>query len=677
MKKKGFKILIVFTGIIIFFPLISFCQQGLVNSKQSITSEADSQALQDKKANWVVERDENIKKLCEDTVLIIKAEDKDTGDLPEAGFFVDEPGENIDRLINLKERAIDYLTALLKETKNGYNKAKIVKAFQNFSPDQKVIDALIISLKDKSSEVKFLSGQLLGKIGDAKVIPRLTSLLYDAYYLRKDVYPLRKAGREAIDLIKFREELNKLQTDEEKAKKLVELIKEKALSKQDYFCEYAAEAFINYISAKEIVWQELANARLQAGKISQLNTKVYGYLLEAASVAQDERVLLLIDESLGNPSLYWTCIKVLNRISPGKLTDILLKEPVNSDLAKLILNLIENESKKKNILEYNVTKQPINKIQYDEYIAKVKKMLILNRDESVYKDIAEIFAYGLNDYETALEYTKLYEDVPDYIVYDKAYVDLVSKCLAGAGKFSEAGRINPMLNVSSYIIYAPLIDELNKKTPENDTYLCRKLQYLYRFYEALEQYKNAQETAKSLISLKGSEIKQETAEQMYKYCDDKIKEKVNEIFDKIEAEGEKSLNLEIKADKDFYNTGEQVKVKVLLHNNSPASVYTLNDNIGNLGFDFIVMKNGCLVKILKKNLDGNTEEGQLAQQVLEIKANESIEADIVVFSEQENTVEGQYEVIFSYIGGHAVKENETDWIKELLASSEIIIKIRK
>ena len=674
MKKK-FLLIISILGFTI--PYIDIADE--IISKESVispqidTTREESIIVESEKLpERVIEQQERIKTYCENLVFNILRKDKDTGELPEALFYVHETDEDLEKLIVLKEKGLSYLVNLLKDLRNGYLRAYIIESLEIFTPNEEIINTLVFSLKDRSSQVRFLSARLLGKIGNPNIIPKLIPLLYDKYTLRKDVYPVRIAAREAIDLIKLREEIKNLQDDETRVKKLVEIVKDKINKKEDYFYEYATLEIPKYFNAKDILWEELNLIKSKGSKITQIENKIFGFFIEVLSRLQDERVLPIIEDALKDPSLFFICLRSLNEIKPDRLVDILLKEPINSDIANLIINLIEKKGKESNTLEYEIQKD-LNTQDYKNYIEKIQRLLLLRREEDTYKKIAKFFAYGLNDYKRGLSYLKLYEDYLEG--YDEEYITILSDCLANLGRFADAKEINPMKDVSIVVAYLPLIDAIQKKLEENTELIWKKLWYLYIFYKNIEEYKNAEGVLLRLINIKeGNEVNIERLNNELEFCRERIKE-VEKNLSLREEINQENLVLEIKAEKDLYKIGEDINIKILIRNNSDKSFYILNDVEGSLGFDLIVMNDGILVKRLKTNFGKQVPIETLMEEVFEIEPHKSMEADITLKGYEYN--EGEYEIILSYIGGKPISGYEDGWIESPLISNNILIKIQK
>ncbi|MFH1074753.1 MAG: hypothetical protein V1752_06665, partial [Candidatus Firestonebacteria bacterium] len=663
------------------------------------------------------------------------------GEFPEAGFSIEVNNQNLEKLIAAGEKGKKYLFSLLKETRSGYTKERILREISRDAAEKDLnefdLKTLYLIIKDRSSAIRFLTVRLLGEKGSSDSISKINPLLYDPFVFRKDVYPVRIAAREAIELIKIREEANTL-PEEERAVKWLQVIREKAFLRQDYFCEKAVKEIALLTAQKESVWAEVTAAKEMVGKKTLINNKIFSYLLLSASNLKDERTLPLIEKSLKDTSLVNAAVRAAVALSIEKTTDFLLKEPVNSGNAALMIEalkekLTETETVEKAGGESFVVQPPFqaaeerkffgvdysayDKESFDAVVKNVKQILLTKRDNEAYKDAGEMYASGLNDFNRALFYFSLYENagketkaVPED-VYDvmpkktpsvsswdefgmnnlktsyrrnsvrklgEVHFEFLARCLANAGKIQEAENISPLMDFMPYLVNLKLAEILTKEQVSDPITDCRRNYWRAKTFLEISRYQNALSLLKKLGNSCCSEISEQFIKDNTAFSEGRIKEETEAIMADLDITSNEELTLEISTEKPEYNKDEEIKIKLLLKNAGSTAVSGINEVTGNFGFDFLVMQEGRLVKRLKKGLFGEerTEEQQTAD-VFTLEPGTAFSSEIIAFSAAEEKPGQEAELILSYVGGPQEAGEEKNWIKHPVISNELIIKIRK
>ena len=618
-------------------------------------------------------REEKLKQYCENLLFRILAEDTDTGDLPEAGFTVKSANSNLEKLLSIGEEGQKYVLSFLKEAKSGYIKERIVKelASKTGELDDRTLEALFAVIKDKSSQVRYLTVRMLGERGNKNAIPRINSLLYDSYSLRKDVYPVRIAAKEAIELIKLREEVAALASREEAAGKWIQVIRDKSAARQDYFCDKAVEELAFIPEAKELLWKELNSPAESQLKKNLSAKKTFAYFLLACSLHKDERALPYIEEALKDTSLMSIAAKAVSNISPSKGLNLLLQFSVESEKAELLYRALRE------VLLKEVTAPagflPERKETEEKYETLVKKILLLKRDFRAYRDAAEVYLYGMNDYLRAFSYLTLYENAGNQ-EGDEVFKEIKALCLAARGDLEAAGRLSFVLELPQYSANLRLLNLLSKKekTPTTLFYKGEACFDIKAYRCAEEAYLEAVERSNDFTEAYAEKLRQKAA-----FCKSWIKEKIEDITAGLEKENEQGLILEISAEKASFRVGEEITIKMLFTNTGKSAVYGINDKEGRLGFDLIIMKNGELLKRLKKDLAKTIEIEELKSNMFVIEAGNGLSAEITALTREENTTEQEIVLSLSYVGGAAVLGPEKGWIKQAVLSNELKIEITK
>ncbi|OGF44889.1 MAG: hypothetical protein A2231_03960 [Candidatus Firestonebacteria bacterium RIFOXYA2_FULL_40_8] len=661
-------------------------------------------SLADLKAEQEKKRLEKIKQYMENLIFRILQEDTDTDDLPDAGFSVNVNNQNLEKLIATKEKGKKYLFSLLKETKSGYTKERILreisKGAEGKELDDFTLETLYSIIKDKSSEIRFLTVRLLGEKASAKAIPKINSLLYDPFILRKDVYPVRAAAREAIELIKLREEANAI-SEEERVKKWLQVIKEKAALRQDYFCEKAVKEIALLVNQKESVWTELAAAKEMVGKKTLINNKIFGYLLLASAGLKDERTAPLIEESLKDLSLVNMAVNASSMLSIPKTIDLLLKEPANSGNALLFLEalkekLAETETAEKANGESFRIQSPLpsgtpeerkmffksnysayDKESFDTALKNIKQILLIKRDNEAYRDAAEMCAAGLNDFNRALEYLGLYEKAVKDTSPDEACFELRARYLANTGKFSEAETLSPLMELTPYLVNRKLLDIFIGREIKEPAAECRMNYCRANMFLELKNYRNALSVLKTVEAAGCVEIPEQILKSKTALSEQKMKEETEGILTGLDTALDEGVSLEISTEKPEYNKDEEIKIKLLLKNTGTGAISGINDTAGNFGFDLLVMKDGSLIKRLKKDLSGAKGEEEQPADIFTVEPETALSSEIIAYSAAEEKNGQEVELILSYVGGPERAGVEKGWIKHPVISNELKITIRK
>ena len=650
-----------------------FGEEKVLPETPAVTTEA---GLSEAETVQAEKRTEKINQYLENLIFRILQEDTDTGELPEAGFSIDVNNQNLEKLIATGEKGKKYLFSLLKETKSGYAKERILRELARETAgkelDNFTLETLYSIIKDRSSGIRFLTVRLLGEKGTSKSIPKINSLLYDPFILRKDVYPIRTAAREAIELIKIREEAGLL-PEEERVKKWLAVIKEKAAARQDYFCEKAAGELALLPAGKESVWTELIAAKEMVGKKTLINNKIFGYLLLASANLKDERTLPLIEESIKDLSLVNMAVRSAAALSPLKTAELLLKEPVNNINSALMLKVLK-EQPVENTSVIALTYTGYDKESYDAVVKDIKQILLVKRDNEAYKDAAEMYAYVLNDFERALFYFTLYENGA---ARDEAYSELLAKTLANNGKFMEAEKISPLMDLKSYIVNRKLLEIFTGLAVSDPVLDCRKNYRLVNIFLEMKNYGSALCVLKKPELMACTEIPEQYIKEKTTLCEATLKEERDDILGGLDTALNENASLEISTEKQEYKKDEEIKVKLLLKNTGVSAASGINDPAGNYGFDILVMKDGRLIKRLKKELSVSKIDGETIPDLFAVDPGTALASEIIIFSAAEEKTEQDVEILMSYVGGPEIATPGKEWIKHPLVSNEIIIKILK
>ncbi|GEM_PF-2124889 len=633
-------------------------------------------------------QEEKEKKYCEKLALKILEKDADTGEMPEAGFSVNIKNGNLEKLLGLGGNVNKYIYGLLKTAKSGYIKERIIREIAGApDPDEFAAENLLPLIKDKSSQVRLLTARILGERGNSKAIPRLNSLLYDPYTLRKDVYPVRLAAREAIELIKLREEAALLEPGK-RASKWIRSIKEKAAARQDYFCEQAVKELCRISrepesgEIKEELWQELNAAGEVRGKKTLVNNKIFGYLLFALAALKDERALPLIENAYKEVSLENMAARSAGAFSAGYALDLLLSEPAGSGKAGVLFNTLKAGLEQKTDVEIPEVKGPkAGAEDLNKYYALIKKKLLFKRDPEAYKDAAKIFCFGLNDYQSALEYLSLYEksQKPENSTGEEAYFEFFSGCLAGTGNFKRAREISFAMDLRVYLFNLQFLDLLNIKEAAQKKKTFRTVYYTAGAFFELKAYYKAAKAYKELLTLAedNSELTRDDIKKKIIACEENYGEQLADTLTGLEPEVPENLKLEITADRKEYKIGQKIKVKLLLKNTGTESANGVNDRDGNLGFDLIILKDGIMLKRLKNDLSKISETEALEAGLFIIDAGSGFESEIAALSAAENREETELMLAVSYAPAPALNGYEKGWIEYPVISNELKIRVKK
>ncbi|OGF45801.1 MAG: hypothetical protein A2452_10705 [Candidatus Firestonebacteria bacterium RIFOXYC2_FULL_39_67] len=664
-------------------------EPDLVQNKD-VTAEI---SLDDSKTQQAEKHAEKIKQYLENLIFRIQEEDTETGELPEAGFSIVTNNLNLEKLIITGEKGRKYLFSLLKETKSGYTKERILREIYKDTADKELdeftIETLYSVIKDKSSQIRFLTVRFLGEKGSSKSIPKINSLLYDSFVLRKDVYPVRVAAREAIELIKIREEAKTI-SEEERIKKWLQVIKEKSVLRQDYFCEKAVKEIALLVNGKESVWTELTSAKEMVGKKTLINNKIFSYLLLAASNLKDERVLPLIEESFKDPSLLSMAVRASAALSVSKTTDFLLKEPVNSRNAQLLMEALKEKLGEKEIdanpvplpaqiagEHDSLTYTGYDKESFDAIVKNVKQILLVKRNNEAYKDAAKMYLFGLNDFNRAQGYLSLYESIVKEAVSDDVYAELAAKCLANTGKFAEAKELFPLMDLKPYLINLKFLEMLTSKEIIEPVIGCRRNYLLVNAYLELRNYRKALSVLKNPKTADCTEVTEQFIKDKTALSEQKLKEETEEILSDLDTAPNEDITLEISTEKPEYGKEEEIKIKLLFKNTGSLVASGINDIKGNFGFDLLVIKEGRLIKKLKKDLSVIQGTEEQVRDIFTIDAGTALTSEIVAFSAAEDKIEQEVEIVLSYSGGPEITGMKKSWIKHPVISNELKIKIRK
>lgn len=625
-------------------------------------------------------REEKVKQYAKNLISNILKGDAGTGEFPDAGFSVNVDNLELEKLLAGKEKLNKYILSLLREVKSGYTKERILRELFKkrgaSEEDESTLETLYSLLKDRSSQVRYLAVKLLGERGSPSSVLKINSLLYDPFSLRKDVYPVRVAAREAIELIKIREEVKTL-SGEECIIKWLQVLKEKAVLKQDYFCERAVKELFLLPSAKEKVWTELMLAKEQAGKKTLIENKIFSYLLLAASGLKDERSLPLIFESLKEASLQNMAVRASAALSLDQTIDILLEQSVGSERAELLFSAIKEKLAEKEVIDLPEPVSANDKEVLFSVAEKARQLLLIKRDPEVYIDAAELFAVGLNDYDGALSYIALYKSEGKEPAEHERSSEIYSKTLANKGKFVQVDELFPLLNKMPYFINLALQDLFRKKQIADTVKNCRKTYYLANSAFELENYRKTLNILRNLDTASCPEIKRAFKEERTEYCETKIKKRTEEIISGLAASTSEDLILKIAAEKKEYKKGEELKVRSVLANKGMATVFGAKAKEGGSGFDLLMMKDGLLIKRFKEDFTKKQESEELQESVFRLGSEEEIVSEFIIPTGEEVIPEGAVELALSYVGGRLAKEYEKDGISRPVISNILTLVIRK
>ncbi|MEI7904010.1 MAG: HEAT repeat domain-containing protein [Candidatus Firestonebacteria bacterium] len=633
----------------------------------------------------------------------VRSADRDTGEMPEAGFSVSETTPGLEKLLLAGDRSYFELEFLLTNLKNGFLRERLVKALAGRN-DDKSLALLTAALKDKSSGVRLNAARIIGREGSSKDFKNLTPLLYDKYMQRRDLYPVRLAAREAIDLIKFREGIKEL-AETEKIGKLLPLLAEKALKKESYFTEYAVLALGLLASAGEAVYKEIERIKIQetglpvststatsvAGSISTTASitteadreRVLGWLFLASACLRDERIMPEILKNLNDPGLFYISLRALNALKREALLSLLLGEPEGSERAAVMLKILTavpaGDKGNEVMLSGIMNSLAIPADGPEEALREnIEKLILSERNKDRYLDAGFVCAIALNDYDKASYYLGLYEEAAEDKNYSAAHHQLFSLCLVNKGKFAENEELNPLTDDRACRIYFPLINSFIKDIKENSGNLPAKLSLLADFYMKTGRYKNAADVLGRLLDDRDcpKNLKAKAAKLLDK-CGTEINSGIAGFLRPVLELKEQKLKIELTPAKESFTAGEDVKLLLKLTNTLAGAVYFLNDREeGRLGLDAGVFCDGLLVKRLKTELNKTIPGQELAEKISVLNPGESYETSITVLPGSLNK-EGEYAITVSYDGGAPFKGYEKGWIKNVLFSDRLKVKTIK
>ena len=263
----------------------------------AVTGEQPLAALPDPKAAWLKGRDEDAAKEADRLIESIRASDRDTLDLPEAGFLVFESNPELEKLLNRGIQNSGDLEYLLSDLKNGFYRQRIIEALSLCAQEQ-TTEVFRASLKDRSSGVRLSALKALAQQAEAGSGQIFTALLYDRYAQRRDYYPIRAAARDAIDFIKLKAGLQDTK-ENERAMKICAALKEGAGKKQQFFCELCGAELKKLPGGADAVYSAYLELKSSASTVSGASVTLAGqeagenfsyFLLSALAALKDARV---------------------------------------------------------------------------------------------------------------------------------------------------------------------------------------------------------------------------------------------------------------------------------------------------------------------------------------------------------------------------------------------------
>ncbi len=621
------------------------------------------------KTAWLKGRDDDAAKEADRLIESIRAADRDTLDLPEAGFTVTEPNPELKKLLNRGSQNLNDLEYLLADLKNGFFRQRIIEALSAAAPEA-AAGTFRQALKDRSSGVRLSALKALMETADGGASQYFTPLLYDRYAQRRDYYPVRAAARDAIEFLKLKTEL-KDQPGSVRAQKYCEALKEKAGKKQFYFCELCGKELVTLPDGAEALYAaylELKSPAAQtAGSAATLLVQTGAenasfYMLTALAVLKDVRVkgeLLALLADKNNMLPGFRALMSLDPVEALKLYCPLDLLP--AELLGLLSGVPGRESCALNAEHFS-----------DEaFRGQLTKRIMRQRKFSAYVDAARYY-YELGfDREKALGWLASYDPSVSGMEqpYNRDYGSLKALCLLPEGKAEEAALLDPYAPGILFKKYAPEINIL-KSVPAESPGFRIAAEALYKIYLKLGLLPCALQQLSALSASAG--IKEEERE-IYKAESARLNglqaEKLGTLFDSPDTGTQGQVLLAAPATALIFKPGEDIKITVSIKNDSPEQAYLLNSAGGPLGFDAGLFYEGLIAGRLFADETEKLSAAEAAQRVEVLAPGVSFEKEYVLLPAAQNTVEKEYDLIITYDGGAPLKGFEKGWTGKLISET--------
>ncbi len=650
--------------------LLLAAPEGDVTGEQSLdprimTAEPLS-ALPDPKAAWLKGRDEDAAKEADRLIESIRAADRDTLDLPEAGFSVLESNPELEKLLNRGIQNTGDLEYLLSDLKNGFYRQRIIETLSLYAPE-KATEAFRAALKDRSSGVRMSALKALAQSGEAGSGQIFTALLYDRYAQRRDYYPIRAAARDAIDFIKLKAGLQDIKGSE-MALKYCAALKEGAGKKQQFFCELCGAELKKSPEGADAVYSAYLELKSSSATVSGAAITLAGqeggenaayFLLSVLASLKDARIKEDITALLADKDRPLAGFRLLLALDPVEA----LKSYFPADLkaGDLLEMLSENIQPDAGPLSFEPDSDAVLR---DSMIRKVMSV----RKFSSYVDAATRSYELLFDREKALAWLSDYDPSASGMEqpYNRGYGNIKALCLLSGGKPEEAARFNPYAPVRVFKKYISAINTLRMVPPESSGYRTVG-EALFKAYLALDLIPCAMRQLKELSSLPaadGSSGQKYLAES--KRLGERQAEKIGNIEPAADS-GEPAVLLKLQAAETGIKPGEDIKVFLSLQNTSAEPACIVDSSGGPLGFDAGLFADGVIVKRLFSDETEKLTAEEKTSRVIVIAPGTSYEKEFTLLAGAQNTAEREYQVFAAYDGGTPLKTFAKGWTGKLIS----------
>ena len=621
------------------------------------------------KTAWLKSRDEDAAKEADRLIESIRSADRDTVDLPEAGFTVLDPNPELEKLLNRGGKNLNDPEYLLSDLKNGFYRQRIIESLFASSPEA-AAGSFRQALKDRSSGVRLSALKALMATAGAGSIQLLTPLLYDRYAQRRDFYPLRSAARDAIDFLKLKDEIKDL-TGRGKAEKYCEALKEKAGKKQQYFCELCGRELSGLVDGADAVYSAYIDLKSPAvpaaGTAATLLPQIQSdpesaayYLLSALAALKDTRAKDDILARLADKDSSLPGFRLL-----------LLFDP-----AEALISCCPPDLKPEELLELLAGSRPAgfeplksDPFSDEAFRGALLKKVMRSRKFSSYLDAAGYYYDLIFDRERALGWLASYDPSASGMEqpYNNNYGKIMARCLLSQGKAEEASLFDPYAPAPLFKKYVPAINVL-KTVPAQSAGGRIAGEALYRAYLKLGVLPCAMQQLSALSALPGID---EAARERYWSESKRLGELQAEKLGALEPPADSGVPAQVKLVPPSaglnYKPGEDVRVLVSLKNESAEPAYILNSSGGPLGFDAGLFSAGVAVKRLFADETAKLSGEEAAGRVIVIDPGSSWEREFVLLLAAENISEREYELIIAYDGGAPVAGFEKGWTGKLIS----------
>ncbi len=622
--------------------------------------------LPDPKAAWLKGRDEDVAKEADRLIESIRAADRDTLDLPEAGFSVLDSNPELEKLLNRGVQNTGDLEYLLSDLKNGFYRQRIIEALFLCAPE-KAADAFRAALKDRSSGVRMSALKALAQAGEAGSGQMFTALLYDRYAQRRDYYPIRAAARDAIDFIKLKASLQDLKGSEQ-ALKYCAALKEVAGKKQQFYCELCGAELKRLPMGSDAVYSAYLELKSSAATVSGAAATLTGqegaensayFFLSALASLKDARIKEDITALLADKEKPLVGFRLLLLLDPVEAIKSYCPADLKAgDLLELLTENIQGEAGPLNF-------EPASDAAFRDSILR---KVMGERKFSSYIDAANGYFDLFFDRERALAWLSEYDPSASGMEqpYNRSYGNMRALCLLAGGNPEEAARFNPYTPVRAFKKYLPAINILRMVPPESaGSRLAGEA--LYMAYLALDLIPCATRQLTALSSLPAAD---ESPGQKYlaesKRLGERQAERRGSIEQPVDA-GEPAVLLKLQSAETGVKPGEEIKVILSVQNNSGAPACIVDSSGGPVGFDVGLFADGVIVKRLFGDETEKLSAEEEAARVVVIAPGSSYEKEFTLLTGAQNTAEKDYQLIATYDGGKPLKAFAKGWTGKLFS----------